>query len=260
MLNISNITPSHKYLFLVATLLVLPVTGLASDDEWNFRLSPYLFAATMEGDVGTLPPLPPAEVDMSFSDIWDNLDMGLMGFAEARKGRFGLFADLLYMDLSADGDTPRGVLFSEFDVEFTLSHLALGGSYELTQANDYELNALAGVFFWDVDNKLKLEAGAFPGLVPGMSISEDKSWNDVFLGLKGKADINDKWYVNGWGMAAVDGDSDSAWEVYGGVGYNYSDSTAIVGGYRHMELDYDKGSILFDVEFSGPAIGVTFLF
>jgi len=255
MFNRLNSILSHKGLWFFLTLFILPVTGFANDDEWNFRVSPYLWGSAMEGDIRTLPPLPPTDVDMSFSDIWDHLDMALMGFAEARKGRFGVFADLVYMDLSTRGKT-SGPLFSGANIDFTLGHLSLGGSYELTQSDDYELNVLAGAYFWDIDNKLKLKTG----LLPGQSVSDDEQWNDAFLGLKGKADINDDWYVNGWGMAAVAGDSDSAWDVYGGVGYRYSDSMSIVGGYRHMGLDYHNGPFSYDVEFSGPAIGLTFLF
>ncbi|RLD06037.1 MAG: hypothetical protein DRI65_07555 [Chloroflexota bacterium] len=245
----------YRINMVLLTLFILPVTAIASDDEWEFNITPYLWGSGLKGDIGTLPPAPVVEADISFSDIMDNLDMALMVGGEARKGRFGLIGDVIYMDIGAGGKTP-GTSYGGVDLDFTLKHLALGGSYELTQSDDYELNALAGAYIWDLDNKLGFKTGT----LPGQSISDDARWNDIFLGLKGKADINDKWSVNGWGMTAVAGDSDAAWDIYGGVGYRYSDLVSIVGGYRHLELDYDNGPFLFDVEMSGPVMGATFSF
>jgi hypothetical protein len=51
----------------ISLMLVLATgsgTALA-DDEWRLRLTPYLWFAGLEGDVGTIPGLPPADVDVS---------------------------------------------------------------------------------------------------------------------------------------------------------------------------------------------------
>jgi len=52
----------------------------------------------MNGSVGA-GQLPPINVGMSFSDILENLDAGLMGAFEARKGRWGVLLDAIYMKL-----------------------------------------------------------------------------------------------------------------------------------------------------------------
>ena len=98
------------------------------------------------------------------------------------------------------------------------------------------------------------------GRLTARKISEHETWTDGFVGLRGKADIDTNWYVSGWGIAAVAGDSDSAWDVYGGVGYKYSDTLSVNAGYRHQEVDYDDGLFLFDVEMSGPTIGLQYRF
>ena len=38
---------------------------------------------------------------MDFGDVWENLELGAMGAFEARKGRYGVFADGLYARLSS---------------------------------------------------------------------------------------------------------------------------------------------------------------
>lgn len=46
-------------------------------------------------------------VDTSFSDIVDVLDFGLMGALEARKGRWGLYLDAIYMKVSDSATVSR---------------------------------------------------------------------------------------------------------------------------------------------------------
>jgi hypothetical protein len=65
---------------------------------WSFDFTPYLWGAAMEGSVGA-GALPTINIDMSFSDILDHLDAGLMGAFEARKGRWGILLDAIYMKI-----------------------------------------------------------------------------------------------------------------------------------------------------------------
>jgi hypothetical protein len=46
----------------------------------------------------------------------------------------------------------------------------------------------------------------------------------------------------------------------GALGYRFSDRIVARAGYRHLEDDYDDGGFVYDVELSGPILGVTFRF
>lgn len=239
---------------LLLSLLIFPLwVSAGGGEDWTFTVAPYLWVTGQEGKVATLPPLPPAEVDISFGDVIDNLDMALMGLAEARKGRFGISSEILYLSVSAGAEL-SGPEFSGADYEEDLLSATFAASYALTQDKDHLLDAVAGVRFWDLDNTLELKAGDFPDT----TVSAQESWNDLFIGLKGKTRVNDHWYLTGWSYAAVAGDSDSFWDVFGGAGYEYSDTFSLVVGYRHQEVDYEKGDFLFDVELSGPIVGLVF--
>ena len=61
----------------------------AADDGWEFTLSPYAWAAGLNGSVGIGNVV--SEVDLSFGDILENLDIGAMLHFEARKGRWAFF-------------------------------------------------------------------------------------------------------------------------------------------------------------------------
>jgi len=56
---------------------------------WQFEITPYLFAAGLQGETGTRGVK--SDIDMSSTDILDHLDSAFMGVFEARKG-YWLFA------------------------------------------------------------------------------------------------------------------------------------------------------------------------
>jgi hypothetical protein len=92
----------------LALLLSAPDLRADSSGDWSYTAAPYFWTTGMKGSAATLPPAPPADLDVSFSDVMDYLDMSLMGVAEARKGRFGLFGEVFYVGITADADTPGG--------------------------------------------------------------------------------------------------------------------------------------------------------
>ena len=73
--------------------------------DWRYEFTPYLWASGMKGDVQA-GNLPRTSVDMSFTDILDILDFGIMGAFEARKGRWGLLFDAIYMKVSDPAPKP----------------------------------------------------------------------------------------------------------------------------------------------------------
>ncbi len=74
----------------------------------EFTVAPYLLFPTMSGDM-TLSGRD-LEVDLSPSEIFENLEFGIMGYFEVRKGPWAFAFDLIYMDLgkSAQLDTILG--------------------------------------------------------------------------------------------------------------------------------------------------------
>ena len=104
---------------LVAVLLVaaLPPERLqaqaepdtAMDGRWHFRIVPFFWFTSIEGraSVGGIPEVP---LKVSFSQVVDKFDYGKLGRFEARRGRFGLGLDTVYLNLGADVATEDPVL------------------------------------------------------------------------------------------------------------------------------------------------------
>ena len=77
-------------------------------NEWRFTVAPYIWGVGLSGDVGIFG-RGPVDVDIPFSDILENLDFAAMGVAEAHNGTWGVFVDLNYTSLSADGSRSRSL-------------------------------------------------------------------------------------------------------------------------------------------------------
>ena len=72
--------------------------------------------------------------------------------------------------------------------------------------------------------------------------------------------LSDQWSLRGHYLHAIEGESDSSWDLYAGASYAFSDRYALLFGYLHREVNYDAGDFVFDVEFSGPTLGFSFAF
>jgi hypothetical protein len=105
----------------VLTLLVMVVftlpgafaSSVAAEEKpaesgWEFTVAPYLWAVSMNGNL-TVRGLK-ADLDVSFNDIWDELNFAFMLAYEARKGHWGLWGNTIYADLGdSDVDGPDGL-------------------------------------------------------------------------------------------------------------------------------------------------------
>src|SRR4030095_10274406 len=130
--------------------------------DWSFNISPYVWAASLEGSIAPFPRAPTADVDVSFKDIFQNLDIAGMVYGEARYQRFAAYTDLIYTSISADAETPFGVLFDDIDAENKIFIGTFGGSYRAIDTEHAALALLAGARVWSVDTEVKFEGGLLP--------------------------------------------------------------------------------------------------
>lgn len=223
----------------------------AGTDGWSFGFAPYLWAAGMKGEMATLPPAGPAEVDAGFDDILEDLSFAFMGMGEVRYGRFAVVADIVYVDLEADASTP-GPFFSGAELDSETFIGTFQGSYRILAAEQGHLDLLAGARVWNVSTELDLDAG----LLTARERDDSETWVDPIVGAQGQLKLGAGFYVaalanvGGFGVA-----SDLTWDVFGGIGYQAWDWFAPVIGYRYLSVDYDNDGFLYDVEMSGPLIG-----
>ena len=225
----------------------------AADDGWEFTLSPYAWAAGLNGSVGIGNVV--SEVDLSFGDILENLDIGAMLHFEARKGRWAFLFDGFWLKLDADADTP-GPLFSGANVEVEELRLAALVSYRVLEGST-TLDLLAGASYFSIDTELNL----LPGQVSAASLSQSEDWVDPVIGFHLRHEHCERWFTMLRGeVGGFDLGSDLTWQVMGGVGYRVGESSDVFFGYRHLKIDYSENNFTYDTETSSFILGMNFFF
>jgi hypothetical protein len=225
----------------------------SDDSEWHFGFAPYLFAAGISGTVGARGRT--VEVDANFGNVWENLDMGLMGAFQARKGRFVLLNDLIWTKLSAEKDTP-GPLYSTAKLGINLFILDPEVGYRLVDSEKGSLDVLGGVRIWSVETNINVTTG----VLPGFDVSQRKSWAAPVVGLHGVVNITPKFFLAGkFDIGGAGIGADLTTQLYGAAGYRFTKHVALIGGYRWLQVDYDDDEgFIFDTQMSGLMFGVKF--
>ncbi len=228
----------------------------SAGDGWSFTVAPYGWAAGIKGTVDTLPRFPKANIDASISDVIENTDFGFMALGEARKGRFGLLTDFIYVKLSAGGATP-GPFFSGANIDVENAIGTVAGTYRLVEEEQGWLDLVAGTRVWYVNTDLTLS----PGLLAGRSVSHAQAWADGIAGLRGQAKLGKGFFATG--TALLGGiTSEIVVDFFGGVGYAFTQRVSAVAGYRYLKVDYKQGNgdFVYDVQMHGPIVGAIFRF
>lgn len=71
-------------------------------EHWTFSVSPYIWAAGIHGNVGQFG-MAATHISSDFGTILKNVDLSFMAGGEARYGRYGLLADVMYGRVSTGG-------------------------------------------------------------------------------------------------------------------------------------------------------------
>ena len=240
----------------LAGLLPCLMVAPAAAEEWDITVSPYLWAAGIQGKTSTLPGLPAADIDMSFGDVFKDIKPSGMVFFNANKGRLGFAADLQYVETETKTKGLQPLFGGETlrSTSFVASALV---NYLVLDSARGSLRLGGGARLWSVETDLKLS----DGLLPGRRRSHEETWVDPILGGSGVVNLSPKifaraWaYVGGFGIGA-----DLTADLFAGFGYRITDSISSTLGYRWVKVDYERGDFLYDVRQDGIATGISFAF
>ena len=230
-----------------SALLTPGVVNAEQSDGWSFRITPYLWMLGMDGTTAALGN--DVDVDMSFSDIVDVLNIALSANMELSKGKFFVVLDPLWADLEAPIET-GGPIGGKTEVELVIADLNVGYSV------DENFGIYAGVRYYDQDITI------IPNLLPQIGLGDD--WTDVILGFRVGGKVGEKWSFAGKLDGAVGGDSDFALYLQAVVLRHFGTNKHLDLGWRYYDVDYESGSgvtrFKWDVAHSGPVIGFSWEF
>ena len=217
----------------------------ASAQGWDWRVTPYLWGASISGDVA-LGPLG-REVDVEFSDLVDVLAGAALLHVEGEKDGHIVFGDLVWMELEPEDEiaTIGGVA----EAEFSSTIIELG----YARAGE-PIGFEVGVRYWDLD--LEIDPALAAGVVRG------DSWTDVFGGIRNTRELGESWDLTtranlgaGGADLTIGFQMDFARELKGG--------NAFVAGFKLLDVDYEQDNVrgipfVLDAMFLGTTVGFMF--
>jgi hypothetical protein len=230
--------------------------GYATErDRWSFELTPYLWAAGLNGDIEVRNRK--ASVDPSFSDIFKDLDFGIMGAAEVRYDRWGFLLDGMHLKLSQDGVSTPFRLFSTVDVDSKLGMVEGYFMYRPVWLDVFTLDVMAGARAWILDTELKFK----PGALPGETVSHSTSFADPLIGFRARYNMTDKFSLSLFGDVGGFGASSTVtWQAFGGFEWRFAQHWTALAGYRALGIDIEKRQIKIDAVMHGPVFGISYRF
>jgi hypothetical protein len=122
-------------------------------DRWQFLIASPGWLAGLDGTVGLNGF--DAEVDVNFGDILENLDMIFAARVEARKGRFGMYGELIYLSLS-DGAQLSDRLVDNVAVQVDEYLADAGLSWRLVDKPRFSIDVVAGSRYTNIYQRLEL--------------------------------------------------------------------------------------------------------
>jgi opacity protein-like surface antigen len=275
---------------LAGAALLAPLAAAAQADEpWKFSVMPYLWLPSVDGKINYGPPPSgggSANVDIDTSTILDNLDFAFMINGQARKGRWLIATDVIYLDFGSIDSAVRSATF-DFGPRGRINVDAGGnagtqsklkgwlwttvGGYAAVQDPRWNLDLIGGFRYLDLEAKTSWQLNASLTVTDpiggqtatfarqGSAEKSDSVWAGI-VGAKGRAKLGEsEWFVNYY--ADVGGWSDLfTWQGAAGIGYAFRWGDVIFD-YRYLYYSQSGQDKLIDnISFGGFALGVNFRF
>jgi hypothetical protein len=239
-------------------LMASPATAQSpqpATEGWAVTLSPYVWFSGLGGDVTG--PHGGGSFNADFGDIFGTMKFSFMGLAEARRGRFSLLLDTLYLNLEQGVPVPGLGAYSGGSARTQSAEVAAIALYSVVEERAVRLDLGGGVRGWWFDTELRLDAG----LQPARTQSASTSWVDPVISARGILRLNDRMTLTAYGDVGGFGvGSELTWQAFATLDYQVTPSISVSGGFRWIHIDYDKGSSDISLDMAGPIIGASIRF
>ena len=265
-------------------LLALPARAQSDSDSWRFSVMPYLWLPGMSGSLRYGPPSvggATPHVSVDGQTLLGALDFGLLLAGEARKGKWMIATDLMYLDLSGDkggvksidfnpGPGPLNAFNTSLSVATTTklktSVWSVVGGYNAVNDARVTLDVIGGFRYLNVEASTDwrlsaVVAGPGGGLnFPAAgSVTKSEDLLDGIVGIRGRLKLGGgNWFVP-YHLDVGAGSSKLTWQGLLGVGHAYKWGDAVLA-YRILSYQMGGNKLIEDMELGGFAIGANFRF
>jgi hypothetical protein len=209
------------------------------------------------------------------------IDVALMLSGEARKGRWLIGTDFIYLDLSSDSSAVRSVDFDAGAGPVNVSATGLDagtstrlegavwtlvGGYAAIQDARLALDVIGGVRYfgletttdWQLSSTVSAPAGAQSLARSGRVARSEDLW-DAIIGVRGRVRPGQgAWFVP-YHLDAGAGDSRLTWQGVLGLGHAFQWGEMVLA-YRYLRYEQDEGKLIEKLSFGGLGLGANFRF
>lgn len=253
----------------VAAFASVPASAQAA--KWEFGAAIYAYLPTISGK-STFPATGSgSSVSVDADTILENLKMTFMGTFEASNGTWGVYTDLVYVNVGqSKSDTqaftigPRGIpagASANLDYDLKGWVWTVAGTYRIVADRDLKVDLLAGARALDLRQKLSwaLAGNVGPVAPPDQSGTrelDEQNW-DAVVGFKGRAAFGEGGWFVPYYLDIGTGQSKFTWQAMAGVGYSFGWGD-VVAAWRYIDYQMKSGKPVEDLNFSGPGIAAVF--
>jgi hypothetical protein len=221
-------------------------------EGWQHTAAIYLLAAGMSGKsaIGSLD----ADVDVSFSEILSNLEVGGMAAYRGTNGKWSVMVNSMVIGLGGTKDLRLG---GSAEVDFDQTMLEVDSGRRIAKG----LELYFGLRGTDIDMNIELR----PVIGPTLNADDRHSWVDPLVGIRYEVPMGSKWTFVGRGDVGGFGvGSDFAWQAMTHFDWRLSKGFGVAFGYTALKMDYKDGEgsdfFKYDILGSGPFAAGTFHF
>ena len=249
----------------------------APDDTWKFSITPYLWMPSVDGTLNYSSPSGGGapSVDVGADQILESLEAAFMISGEVRKGRWSMFTDFIYLELSNQDSSVQSINFggtavsssANVSTDSTLRGTiwTLGAGYAALPGRPVTLDVFGGLRYagieastdWQLSTTVTGPGGGQTFPQTGSVSERVDIWNGI-IGVKGLVWLGgSNWSIPYY--LDVGAGSGTTWQGVLGIAYSWSwiDVKLV---YRHLYFDQGSDKLVQDMSFSGPALGVSFRF
>lgn len=227
-------------------LLAMAVAGPAAAQEWEGRITPYIWGPSF--DVDTIIDRQNAG---SSGGVTDWLDGAFFINGELRRGRLTFFGEYNYLSLS-DEVLPRFKLI-DADLELWGWMGAIGAGWAVVDTGTTRVDLGGGVRHWDIKAKIDFKKLNDP--------STEVTITDPIIALRATHQIGERWELAGDGNIGGFGvGSELQVDLNVRASYAMGERWAVVGGYRYLDVNLGDDKAIRDLSLIGPYLALDFRF
>jgi hypothetical protein len=248
-----------------------PPGGLA--EKWMFTATLYGWVPTIDGKVNFPDDRGSTGIHASMSDVLNHLRMTFQGTLDAHNGRWGMFTDVVYVDVGGVKSHERDFSIGNIGIPATATvHLDLtikalvwtvAGEYRVASDPAWTVDLLGGARMLQMKPRLGYsitgEIGpiVLPGGRSGSKQVDETVWDGI-VGVKGRYTFGGdrKWFAPFY-LDVGTGQTQLTWQISGGIGYTYNWGS-VFGVWRYLDYNFQSGKALENINMNGPMVGVAF--